>query len=73
MSKDSWNHAICADCWFDQRGFRVPTRVRDADLETCCYCSTLTKAGIYTRDDPKEVHRHERRSPTISPPSPRRV
>lgn len=48
-----WNHAMCGFCWYMQRGPRFPVRVKDADVEMCCFCGTLTKSGIFNRADPE--------------------
>lgn len=34
---------------------RVPVRIRDAELEHCCYCNQQTTSGIYVRVDPDTV------------------
>lgn len=51
----NWTHSICPKCWDQKFPHRHPVMVNDAETETCCYCGTDTKAGIYVRADPKEM------------------
>lgn len=46
---------MCAACWAVRFGEKEPVRVKGADVETCCYCGGPAGAGIYVRDDPKEL------------------
>jgi hypothetical protein len=52
-----WTHSICDDCWDNVyeagRKGQLPSRVADADIERCCFCTNNHKSGIYVRYDPK--------------------
>ena len=48
-----WTHAICETCWFKKNPGRIPTKLTQAEQETCCYCGQPTTSGIYLRDNPK--------------------
>lgn len=50
-----WTHAMCGFCWYLQRGPVFPTRIVDSDVEVCCFCGTLTKSGIFIREEPDET------------------
>jgi hypothetical protein len=64
MSK--WTHSICEADWIDKLGnwetlpdgnealmsIPAPTRLKDAQLEQCCYCGRPTIFGAYIREDP---------------------
>jgi hypothetical protein len=47
-----WNHAICAECWFERNPGRRPVRLVDPEVEVCCYCREKRAAGIYVRGEP---------------------
>jgi hypothetical protein len=51
-----WTHRICVGCFGRLRGGVPPARVSGDTLEPCCYCGTLTAAGIYVRQAADEVH-----------------
>ena len=53
MSK--WTHVICIQCWDIKEPGRDPVTVLDGSEEVCCFCGQPTKAGIYVREDPKEL------------------
>lgn len=65
MSKPSWTHPQCEQCWIErntyldpQRGVtvRIPHRVLvDPKVEQCAWCGQETIAGIYVREDPANV------------------
>lgn len=50
-----WTHACCNLCWLAREGERIPTRMRNPDEETCCFCGDLTESGIYVRENPAAV------------------
>lgn len=50
-----WTHALCDRCWGALEGERIPSRVREADRETCCRCGGVTFSGIYYRADPASM------------------
>lgn len=50
----TWTHTICRSCW-NERYEGEPVTVRDADVETCCFCGGWTRSGIYVRHDPKTL------------------
>src|SRR5215471_1384691 len=59
-----WNHSICWDCWSKRETvptgeIRRPVRVVTDDLQylnaRCCYCSRRTIAGIFKRENPRDV------------------
>ncbi len=53
----SWTHPICDACW-NKRNPRFrhrPARLRDIELEVCCFCGEKTRSGIYIREDPAEL------------------
>jgi hypothetical protein len=47
--------AICGDCWHARNGERTPARVKEKERESCHYCGTLTRSGIYVREDVETV------------------
>jgi hypothetical protein len=51
----SWTQPICAPCYDAWYPGRQPSRVIDADEETCCNCAAKTSDGIYVRVNPAEV------------------
>lgn len=49
------NAPCCLDCWEWMNGDRVPVRIVNPDTETCHWCRTTTRSGIYIRTEvPKE-------------------
>lgn len=58
-----WTHAQCERCWIREEGtvvdgryqVRVPSRLVETDLVTCCFCGELTISGIWRRADPETV------------------
>ena len=51
----TWTQPVCEDCWYSLYPEREPTRLRQAEIETCCKCGIQTWSGIYIRIDPKTV------------------
>lgn len=54
----SWtSQPVCAKCWDDEHPYRHPVRVTGSAVqpETCCYCGTLNRSGIYVRVDTDAV------------------
>lgn len=53
----SWTHPICDTCYAGINGAQEPSRMKEEfrEDETCCLCGTITRSGIYTRIDPKDV------------------
>lgn len=49
-------HNICVSCWDRKNPGEQATRVLESAEETCCYCGTATKAGIYVRDTPTNTN-----------------
>lgn len=53
---DSWNHPMCDRCWDknyrDLRG--EPVRMKEPDMEKCCWCQGFCFSGIYQRNDPTD-------------------
>jgi len=49
---DAWRHAICDRCWHDYGPPREPIRLREPEIEICCFCGNPTRSGIYFRYDP---------------------
>jgi hypothetical protein len=54
-----WNHPLCDRCWTTQFGERVPHRLVEPLAERCCRCGEFTESGIYYREDPAKMPRHE--------------
>jgi hypothetical protein len=50
-----WNHSMCVICWYEKNPEREPHVITDADEDTCCFCGLKSKAGIYVREDPKDL------------------
>jgi hypothetical protein len=49
-------HASCSTCWAMHRLPVLPIRnLTAAVMEICCFCETPTRAGIYVRQDPKDI------------------
>lgn len=66
----AWTHSCCERCWIEREGewrpapevggdvlvsIRRPVRIREPDLEQCCFCGAPTIIGIYVMHDPKEL------------------
>lgn len=67
----TWSQPCCEACWIsrnavivDQNGdtsgiriasVRMPTVIRDPDIEQCAFCGSPTIVGIFVRADPKSV------------------
>lgn len=53
----TWTHSICDDCFSDRYDGQPPTphRMKEPDIEACCYCGRMHHSGIYVRDDPAQV------------------
>jgi len=47
---------MCDACWSRLRGDPA-AHIRNDPMAECCYCGTLTAAGIYVRQAAAEVHR----------------
>ena len=54
-NKMIWTHSICESCWNKREPGRKPRRMRDADLEPCCFCGVDHTSGIYVRENPDNV------------------
>ena len=61
MSKE-WRHHCCDDCWpkvaVEVCGHPFapePFRLKEPEIETCCWCHGPTTSGIYVRADPAEL------------------
>lgn len=50
-----WTHPMCDVCYFARYPEWKPIRMREPDMEWCCWCNDLTDSGIYMRADPAEV------------------
>lgn len=50
MSK--WTHPICSACWEQREPNREPVRLREPEVERCCFCGKVHASGIYVREDP---------------------
>jgi hypothetical protein len=48
----NWTHLICENCWRKREPKREPVRLINAEEEKCCFCGSLTKSGIYVRENP---------------------
>jgi hypothetical protein len=48
----NWTHAICDDCWDEQRPESPSPQKGTGDPQACCYCGKPTCSGIFVRDDP---------------------
>jgi hypothetical protein len=48
------NHLSCIECW--ERNFpdQIPFRVKQAGLDSCCFCGKPTVSGIYVRANARE-------------------
>lgn len=53
--KLSWNQAVCDACWELHYRGGPAVRVKERDVEQCCWCGQRTESGIYVRDDPMQV------------------
>lgn len=51
----AWRHNICADCWHEREGNRVPTQVvyLHPTGKVCCFCGRDTWDSVLIRRDPK--------------------
>ena len=56
MTKMTWTHNMCFECWKFRKGNREPVRVTDTRIKKCCFCGKENKDGIYVKHDPKELH-----------------
>jgi hypothetical protein len=56
MGMSAWTHAICHDCWDAQHPY-IPSRrsIAPGAAETCCYCGSSTRSGIYVRENPETI------------------
>ena len=58
--KHGWTHSQCTICWLNTEGLeRIPHRVKNPHVTTCCYCGHPTISGIFRRErpgDPKIGH-----------------
>jgi hypothetical protein len=56
MSK--WTHSICVKDFEDLTGKSAESAVRmkDPELEVCCFCGKDTISGIYIRHDPSKLN-----------------
>jgi hypothetical protein len=68
MSRSSWTHCICGECWIyrslkDQTEqfakiyegryvVALPVRLKEAESEPCCYCGRQTRFGAFVREHP---------------------
>jgi hypothetical protein len=55
---------MCDDCWAKRQDLLnpfSPVRLTDENREEecCCWCGQQTRAGIYVREDPVLLPRHE--------------
>lgn len=59
-----WNHRMCGECWLEKEfkwlpdggiEFRAPVMIKDATPGPCCFCTNISRLGIYVRKDPKEM------------------
>jgi hypothetical protein len=50
-----WTQPQCDDCWEHSMGDKPPTRLVEAQDETCATCGVVTTSGIYIRVDPTTV------------------
>lgn len=53
-----WTHRICVGCWNEknpENKINEPPFPYVNPQEFCCYCESETYAGIYVRDDPKDL------------------
>jgi hypothetical protein len=41
---------VCNTCFAERNPGRTPVRLRDPNVERCCYCGAITEAGIYVRE-----------------------
>jgi hypothetical protein len=57
-----WTHPQCERCWLGQNtkvvndhdlSVRLPVRMKDPEVEYCCWCGALTIFGVYVRQDPQ--------------------
>jgi hypothetical protein len=57
MSRSSWTHSICAECWFHRNPKQQPLKMSHEirSVERCCFCFITHRDGIYMRADPKET------------------
>lgn len=51
--RSKWSHSICERCYAEKEPRREPVRVKDAEVETCCFCGRTHNSGIFYRHDPK--------------------
>lgn len=47
------SHPMCRECWEEKNPQREPVRIRDPELEMCCWCGLPTNEGIFVRADGK--------------------
>jgi hypothetical protein len=50
-----WTHRICSVCWNKREPNRRPAVVINQEFKPCCFCGTMTNAGIYVRHDPQDL------------------
>ena len=50
-----WTHSICESCWRKRELGRQPVRLKDPQLELCCFCGYTHASGIYVREDPTKT------------------
>lgn len=61
-----WRHTICTSCWKLRNGERDPVRMKDPELEICCWCHKLHSSGIYVRNNPRDTPCYGEHGPTAS-------
>ena len=47
-----WTHNICRICWDKMKPGYEPSRMLEAELETCCFCGRKNLDVIYIRSNP---------------------
>jgi hypothetical protein len=50
-----WTHSLCDTCYQKLEPGRVPTRMKQADVEACCKCGVMHSSGIYYRCAPEDL------------------
>ena len=51
----NWTQPVCDPCYATKEPEREPFRMKEPELERCCFCGKQTLSGIYYRVDPRTV------------------
>ena len=51
-----WTHSCCEGCWTIRSGdHRTPVKIKEAEVDRCCFCGKVNIDGIYVREDPSKT------------------